>query len=58
MRGRKKTQNPKSQHIRISFNAKQELIELRKILKMPYYYKEGDVIEALIRIVKSELHEN
>lgn len=58
MRGRKKTQNPKSQHIRISFKARQGLIELKKILKLPYYYKEGDVIEALIRTVKSELHEN
>jgi len=55
MRGRKKTQNPRSEHIRISFKTRQGLIELSSILKMPPYYKEGDVIDALIRIIRPQL---
>lgn len=57
MRGRKKTQNPKIEHIRISFRTRQGLLELSRILKMPPYYKEGDVIDALIRLTKSKLAE-
>jgi hypothetical protein len=48
MRGRKKTQNPKSEHIRITFRTRAGLLELSRILKMPPYYKEGDIIEALM----------
>jgi succinate dehydrogenase flavin-adding protein (antitoxin of CptAB toxin-antitoxin module) len=55
MRGRKKTQNPKSEHIRITFRTRAGLLELSRILKMPPYYKEGDIIEALIRLMKSQL---
>lgn len=57
MRGRKKTQNPKTEHIRISFRTRQGLLELSRSLKMPSYYKEGDVIEGLIRLMKSQLTE-
>jgi hypothetical protein len=31
------------------------LVELRKILKMPEYYREGDVIKALITNFKQSL---
>lgn len=55
MRGRKKTQNPKSEHIRITFRTRAGLLELSRILKMPPYYKEGDIIEALIRLMKSQV---
>jgi len=55
MKGRKKIQNPKSEHIRISLNARNGLLELRSVLGMPVYYKESDIIEGLIRLVKSEL---
>lgn len=55
MRGRKKIQNPKSEHIRISIKARHDLLELRKILNMPLYYKENEIIEGLISLVKSQL---
>jgi hypothetical protein len=55
-RGRKKTQNPKTEHIRISFKTRQQLQDLKIQLKMPFYYKEGDIIAALIQIGK--LHVN
>ena len=46
MRGRMKTQNPKTEHIRLTLRTRQGLSELSRIMKMPSYYKEGDVIEA------------
>jgi len=52
MRGRRKIQNPKSELVRITLRARKELVEIRRILQMPAYYKEGDVIEALIHIIK------
>ena len=55
MRGRKKIQNPKSEHIRISLKTRQDLLELRGILSMPRHYKEGDIIEGVVRLFKSQL---
>lgn len=55
MRGRRKSNNPKTERIRITSKTRQMLVELRKILKMPEYYREGDVIEALITNFKQSL---
>ena len=55
MRGRKKMQNPKSEHIRISLGTRRGLFELAAKLKMPSKYKEAEIIEALIRIGRSQI---
>lgn len=56
--GRKRLQDPKSEHIRISLRTRRELFELGRILKMPLYYNEGDIIDGLVHIVKSALTDN
>lgn len=48
MRGRKKKANAKRRVIRITDKASYGLFKLKKDLHLPYYYKENEIIQALL----------
>lgn len=57
MRGRKKKQNAKRKVIRISDKASYGLFKIKQDLHLPYYYKENDIILALITEIQNILNE-
>jgi hypothetical protein len=52
--GRKKILDPKSVQIRITRNVRRELGMIKTKYNLPARYKEGDVVEALLWIVRGK----
>ena len=56
MRGRKKKQNAKTRVIRISDKVSYGLFEMKEDLHLPYYYKENEIIQALLVEIRNILN--